>query len=57
MYIVAINLWNNTRDDYYDFEYSGIEYTTREEAEKELKQAQVENAFNDRVESIYIREV
>ena len=57
MFIVAINLWNNTRDDYYDFEYSGIEYTTREEAEKELRQARVENAFNDSVESIYIREV
>lgn len=57
MFIVAINLWNNTRDDYYDFEYSGIEYTTREEAEKELEQAKVENAFNDSVESIYIVEV
>lgn len=57
MFIVAINLWNNTRDDYYDFEYSGIEYSTREEAEKELEQAKVENAFNDSVESIYIREV
>jgi len=57
MFIVMIDLWNNTRDDYYDFEYSGIEYTTREEAEKELEQAKVENAFNDSVESIYIREV
>ena len=57
MFIVIINLWNNTRDDYYDFEYSGIEHTTREEDEKELEQAKVENAFNDSVESIYIREV
>lgn len=57
MFIVMIDLWNNTRDDYYDFEYSGIEYTTREEAEKELEQAKVENAFNDSVESIYIVEV
>lgn len=57
MFIVAINLWNNTRDDYYDFEYSGIEYATRKEAEKELEQAKIENAFNDSVESIYIREV
>jgi hypothetical protein len=57
MFIVMIDLWNNTRDDYYDFEYSGIEYTTREEAEKELEQAKVENAFNDSVESIFIREV
>ena len=57
MFIVAINLWNNTRDDYYDFEYSGTEHTTREDAEKELEQAKIENAFNDSVESIYIREV
>lgn len=57
MFIVIVNLWNNTRDDYYDFEYSGIEYTTREEAEKELEQAKVENAFNDSVENIFIREV
>lgn len=57
MFIVAINLWNNTRDDYYDFEYSGIEHTTREDAEKELEQAKIENAFNDSVESIFIREV
>lgn len=57
MFIVMIDLWNNTRDDYYDFEYSGIEYATREEAEKELEQAKVENAFNDSVESIYIVEV
>lgn len=57
MFIVMIDLWNNTRDDYYDFEYSGIEYATREEAEKELEQAKVENAFNDSVEGIYIVEV
>lgn len=57
MYLVAINLWNNTRDDYYDFEYSGIEHTTREDAEAELEQAKIENAFNDSVESIFIREV
>lgn len=57
MFIVMIDLWNNTRDDYYDFEYSGVEHSTREEAEEELRQAQLENAFNDSVESIYIREV
>lgn len=57
MYLVAINLWNNTRDDYYDFEYSGVEHTTREDAEAELEQAKVENAFNDNVKSIYIVEV
>lgn len=57
MFMVMVDLWNNTRDDYYDFEYSGIKYTTREEAEKELEQAKIENAFNDSVESIYIREV
>lgn len=57
MFMVMVNLWNGTRDDYYDFEYSGIEHSTREEAEKELRQARVENAFNDYVESIYIREV
>ena len=57
MFIVAINLWTSDHEDYYDFEYSGIEYSTREEAEKELEQAKVENAFNDSVESIFIREV
>lgn len=57
MFIVVINLWTVDHEDYYDFEYSGIEYTTREEVEKELEQAKVENAFNDSVESIYIREV
>ena len=57
MFIVIINLWNNIRDDCYDFEYSGVEYATREDAEKELEQAKVENAFNDSVESIFIIEV
>lgn len=57
MFIVAINLWTVDHEDYYDFEYSGIKHTTREEAEKELEQAKIENAFNDSVESIYIREV
>ena len=57
MYLVAINLWNNTRDDYYDFEYSGVEHTAREEAEAELAQAKIKEADNDSVESIYIREV
>lgn len=57
MYLVAINLWNSTHDDYYDFEYSGVEYTTREEAEEELAQAKIKEADNDSVESIYISEV
>jgi hypothetical protein len=57
MFIVAINLWTTDHEDYYDFEYSGIEHSTREDAEKELEQAKVENAFNDSVESIFIREV
>ena len=57
MFIVAINLWTVDHEDYYDFEYSGIKHTTREDAEKELEQAKIENAFNDSVESIYIREV
>lgn len=57
MFIVMVDLWTTNHEDYYDFEYSGIEHTTREEAEKELEQAKVENAFNDSVESIYIREV
>ena len=57
MFIVVINLWNNTHDDYYDFEYSGIEYSTREEAEEELKLAKWETANNTDVESIYIVEV
>ena len=57
MYLVAINLWNSTHDDYYDFEYSGVEYITREEAEVELAQAKEREKDNDLVESIYIREV
>lgn len=57
MFMVKIDLWNSTHDDYYDAEYSGVEYATREEAEKELELAKVENAFNDDVESIYIMEV
>lgn len=57
MFIVAINLWTSDHEDYYDFEYSGIEHSTREDAKKELRQAKVENAFNDYVESIFIREV
>ena len=57
MYLVAINLWNNTRDDYYDFEYSGVEHATREEAEAELEQAKEREKDNDLVESIFIREV
>lgn len=56
MFMVMVDLWNSTHDDYYDFEYSGVEHSTREDAEKELRQAKVENAFNDYVESIYIRE-
>ena len=57
MFIVCINLWNNIHDDYYDFEYSGTEYTTREEAEEELQLAKWETANNMDVESVYIREV
>lgn len=56
-YIVMIDLWNNIHDDYYDFEYSGIEHTTREEAEEELKLAKWETANNIDVESVYIREL
>ena len=57
MFIVMIILWDSSFYDTYDFEYSGIEHTTREDAEKELEQAKIENAFNDSVESIFIREV
>lgn len=57
MFIVIANLWNGARDDCYDFEYSGVEHSTREEAEEELKLAKWETANNADVESIYIREV
>lgn len=57
MFIVAINLWTSDHEDYYDFEYSGVEHSTREEAEEELKLAKWETANNTDVESIYIREV
>ena len=57
MFMVKINTWNNIFDDTYDFEYSGIEYETREEAEKELQKAIRENGGNFYVESIYIVEV
>jgi hypothetical protein len=57
MFIVAINLWTSDHEDYYDFEYSGIEHSTREEAEEELAEVKIREADNDSVESIYIREV
>ena len=57
MFIVGINLWTSDHEDYYDFEYSGVEHPTREEAEEELKLAKWETANNSDVESIYIREV
>jgi hypothetical protein len=57
MFIVGINLWTSDHEDYYDFEYSGIEHSTREEAEEELKYAKWETANNADVESVYIREV
>lgn len=40
MFTVKINTWNSSFNDTYDFEYSGIEHTTREEAEKELAEAE-----------------
>lgn len=57
MFMVAINLWTADHEDYYDFEYSGVEHSTREETEEELKLAKWETANNTDVESIYIREV
>lgn len=57
MFMVKINTWNSSFDDTYDFEYSGIEHTTREEAEKELQKVIRENGGNFYVESIYIVEV
>ena len=57
MFIVMINLWNGTGDDYYDFEYSGTEWNTREEAEIELEEAKIEAKDDYTVESVYIREV
>jgi methylmalonyl-CoA mutase N-terminal domain/subunit len=57
MFIVGINLWTSDHEDYYDFEYSGVEHSTREEAEEELAEAKIREADNDSVESIYIREV
>ena len=60
MFIVAINLWTSDHEDYYDFEYSGVEHATREEAETELAEAKnfvevVPHGMD--VKSVYIREV
>ena len=57
MFIVVINLWTSDHEEYYDFEYSGVEHSTREEAEAELKLAKWETANNADVESIYVVEV
>ena len=40
MFIVKVDMWNTDFSDIYNFEYSGIEHTTREEAEKELAEAE-----------------
>jgi hypothetical protein len=57
MFIVMIDLWNNTRDDYYDFEYSGIEWKTREEAEAEYDEALPKLREDPTFKTAYIREV
>ena len=45
MYIVRANIPFGP-DDTYDCEYSGIEHTTRAEAEKELKKAKKDTNIN-----------
>ena len=60
MFIVMIDLWNNTHDDYYDGEYSGVKHATRSEAETELAETKnfvevVPHGMD--VRSVYIREV
>lgn len=60
MFIVMIDMWNGTHDDYYDAEYSGVRHTTRSEAETELAEAKtfVEVMPHGMdVKSVYIKEV
>ena len=57
MFIVMIILWDSSFYDTYDFEYSGIEHTTREEAEKELAKAEKETEHDPMVKMVYIVEV
>ena len=57
MFIVIVNLWNNAKDDYYDFEYSGVEYATREEAEIEYNEALPRLREDPTFKSAYIVEV
>lgn len=57
MFIVMVDLWNNTHDDYYDFEYSGIEHATREEAEIEYNEALPRLRKDPTFKTAYIVEV
>ena len=57
MFMVKVDMWNNCYEDTYDCEYSGIEHTTREEAEKELAKAKEATKDDKYIESIYIVEV
>ena len=57
MFIVMVDLWNNTHDDYFDFEYSGLEWKTKEEAEIEYNNALPKLREDPTFKSAYIVEV
>lgn len=57
MFIVKVDLWTTDHEDYYDFEYSGIEYATREEAEIELAEVENKTKDDEMVRGVYIVEV
>ena len=57
MFIVKVDLWTTDHEDYYDFELSGIEHTTREEAEIEYNEALPRLREDPTFKSAYIVEV
>lgn len=56
-YIVKVDMWTSDHEDYYDFEYSGVEHSTREEAEEEYNKALPRLREDPTFKSAYIVEV
>ena len=57
MFMVAVDLWTTDHEDYYDFELSGIEHSTREEAEIEYNEALPRLREDPTFKTAYIVEV
>lgn len=56
-YIVMVALWTQDYYDIYDFEFSGIRYDSKEDAEKELKKALDQDGSDTLFDSAWIKEV